>query len=59
MLIFKFDLKNAMTGLPSEYSDQMFIQSDWIKFNGSLFLILDMMPEEQNKFCAELERLED
>lgn len=57
--VFKFDLKNAMTGLPSEYSEQMLIQSDWIKFNGSLSLILDMNTAEKKKFCGELELLEN
>ena len=57
--VFKFDLKNAMTGLPSEYSEQMLIQSDWVKFNGALYLILDMNPAEEKKFCGELELLEN
>ena len=57
--VFKFDLKNSMTGLPSEYSEQMLIQSDWVKFNGALYLILDMNPAEEKKFRGELELLEN
>jgi hypothetical protein len=57
-LVFKFNIRNEITGLPSEYSEQMLIQSDWVKFNGALYLILDMNPAEEKKFCGELELLE-
>lgn len=56
--VFKFNKTTSMTGLPSRYMDEFFIQSDWIKFNGALYLIMDMTAQEHQRFVSELEALE-
>lgn len=48
--VFKFNKANATTGLPSRYISEVPNQSDWIKTNGGLYLILDMTHEEYSDF---------
>ncbi|MBM3381730.1 MAG: DUF3095 domain-containing protein [Betaproteobacteria bacterium] len=56
--VFRFDVQNAMTGRPSSYMQDMLVQSDWLKFNGSLYLIVDLKLAEYQRFVAELEHQE-
>lgn len=48
--VFVFDKENGVTGKPSQYSAELPEQSDWIKANGSLYLILDMNKDEELHF---------
>ncbi|MEN9809228.1 MAG: hypothetical protein RLZZ488_795 [Pseudomonadota bacterium] len=48
--VFAFDKENGVTGKPSRYIEELPEQSDWIKANGSLYLILDMNKDEEQYF---------
>ena len=58
MFVFKFNKANGMTGLPSDYTKEMYLQCDWMKMNGALYLILDMSDHESNRFVSHLDFLE-
>jgi hypothetical protein len=57
-LVFKYNIHNSTTGLPERYMDELLLQSDWIKLNGSLYLILDMTLSEYEKFESALQLME-
>ncbi|MEN9529941.1 MAG: hypothetical protein RI932_1814, partial [Pseudomonadota bacterium] len=48
--VFRFNIQNTITGLPSSYMNDLLVQSDWIKFNGSLYLIADLKIDEYQRF---------
>jgi hypothetical protein len=56
--VFVFDRNNSMTGQPSVYEKDMLMQSDWLKFNGALYLVVDMTGSEFAVFEKTLNEME-
>ncbi len=55
--LFRFNINNSIIGKPSEYTQKMLEQSDWIKMDGTLRLVIDLTSGEENKLLAKLEGL--
>jgi hypothetical protein len=56
--VFAFDRNNSITGQPSVYEQDMLVQSDWLKFNGALYLVVDMTDDEFAMFEKTLNDME-
>jgi hypothetical protein len=56
--VFAFDRHNSMTGQPSEYESEMLLQSDWLKFNGAMYLVLDLTASEFEGLETALNQME-
>lgn len=57
-LFLKLNIYNRATGKPSTYQEALIAQSDWIKMDGSLKLVLDLPPQEEALLCKLLEEHE-
>ncbi len=57
-IFFRFDLQNSILGRPSVYTKHMLEQSDWIKMDGTLRLVIDVNEREEQKLHNLLENLQ-
>lgn len=55
--LFRYNIKNPILGTPSEYTQEMLNQSDWIKMDGTLRLVVDLTAEEERELIQTLELL--
>jgi len=46
-LFFKLNFSNPFVGKPSQYTERLLLQSDWIKMDGVLRLVLDITGDEK------------
>lgn len=56
--LLKLNIDNPVTGKPKIYEHAIVAQSDWIKMDGSLKLILDLPHEEEKNLISLLEEYE-
>ncbi|RYZ91335.1 MAG: DUF3095 family protein [Proteobacteria bacterium] len=56
-IFIRFNIKNPILGDPLYYQARMLQQSDWIKMDGCLRLVLDATPEEEKKILNLLDQL--
>ncbi|RZA18446.1 MAG: DUF3095 family protein [Proteobacteria bacterium] len=56
-IFIRFNIKNPILGDPLYYQARMLQQSDWIKMDGCLRLVLDATPDEEKKIIDLLDRL--
>jgi hypothetical protein len=57
-VIFRFGLKTKVLGEVDTYQESMLEQSDWMKMDGVLRMVIDVTPEEEAELRQTLERLE-
>jgi hypothetical protein len=56
-IVFALNLKNDVIGEPSEYIDKLIVQSDWIKCDGMLRMVLDLKEQEEVSLRSKLDEL--
>jgi hypothetical protein len=56
-LLFKLNIRNSVVGLPTEYTEALLIQSDWIKMDGYLRMVLDVDQKTKAQLISTLESL--
>jgi hypothetical protein len=56
--LFRFKIKNPVVGEPKVYTRYMLLQSDWIKMDGSLRLVIDANSQEESALRIILGELE-
>lgn len=56
--IFRFDWKTKVIGNVKVYQESMLTQSDWMKMDGVLRMVIDVTPEEEAELRQTLDRLE-
>lgn len=56
-LLFKLNIRNSVVGLPTEYTEALLIQSDWIKMDGFLKMVLDVDQKTKALLISKLESL--
>jgi len=57
-ILFAFNIPIPVLGSPAHYDKVLIRQSDWIKMDGCLRLVIDVNPEEKSSLLAVLERIQ-
>ena len=56
-VVLKFGLQTKVLGDPEHYMSRLISQSDWIKCDGLLRMVIDVTPAEQSSLLEKLEHL--
>jgi hypothetical protein len=57
-ILFILNLKNRVLGKPQEYEKDLALQSDWIKMDGGLKLVIDLRRPQYYELASQLARLQ-
>jgi len=55
--LFRNNIKTSLLGIPSVYTDRLLLQSDWIKMDGTLRLVIETDSSEEERLRSVLSRL--
>jgi Protein of unknown function (DUF3095) len=55
--VFKYNINNNITGNPKEYEAKMFLQSDWLKADGVLRMVVDLAEKDYHRLKLKLDEL--